>query len=412
MSKHDELIQKLCPDGVEYKPLREIATVTRGGNFQKKDYCEEGFPCIHYGQIYTQYGLFVDKTPSFIGEEVAKKQKMATTNDIIMAVTSENVDDVCKCVAWLGDGEVAVSGHTAIIHHTLDPKYLTYYFHTEMFAAQKRKLAHGTKVIEVTPDKLNDVKIPVPPLDVQREIVRILDNFTELTAKLTAELTAELTARKLQYEYYRDELLTFGDGVEWLPLGTVFNIRNGYTPSKANDEFWEGGTIPWFRMEDIRKSGRFLFDALQHITPAAVKRGGLFPANSLIVSTTATIGEHAMLKTAGITNQQITNCALKDEYLDKVNPQFAFYYFFKLGEWCKENINQGGGLAIIGTEKIKQFLFPIPCMEEQNRIANILDRFDTLCNDISAGLPAEIEARRKQYEYYRNKLLTFKEVGA
>ena len=201
MGRLDELIQELCPNGVEYKSLGEIATVTRGGNFQKKDYCDDGVPCIHYGQIYTQYGLFVYKTVSFIGEELAKKQKMAVTGDIIMAVTSENVDDVCKCVAWLGSGEIAVSGHTAIIHHTLDTKYLTYYFHTEMFATQKRKLAHGTKVIEVTPDRLNNVKIPVPPLEVQREIVRILDNFTELAA--------ELAARKKQYEYYRDKLLTF-----------------------------------------------------------------------------------------------------------------------------------------------------------------------------------------------------------
>lgn len=115
--------------------------------------------------------------------------------------------------AWqttLGDDEIAVSGHTAIIHHTLSPKYLCYYFHTAMFYAQKKKLAHGTKVIEVTPDKLADITIPVPPIEVQTEIVKILDNFTELSAELSAELTAELTARKKQYEYYRDLLLDFG----------------------------------------------------------------------------------------------------------------------------------------------------------------------------------------------------------
>ncbi|MCD7843218.1 MAG: restriction endonuclease subunit S [Clostridiales bacterium] len=201
MSKLDELIQELCPDGVEYKLLREFATVSRGGNFQKKDFKPDGVPCIHYGRIYTRYGLFADETFTLISDECAKRQKMAVKGDIIMAVTSENVEDVCKCLAWLGDSDVAVSGHSAIIHHNQNAKYLTYYFHTEMFFAQKRKLAHGTKVIEVTPDKLLDVKIPVPPLEVQREIVRILDNFTELTA--------ELTARQKQYEYYRDKLLTF-----------------------------------------------------------------------------------------------------------------------------------------------------------------------------------------------------------
>lgn len=209
MGRLEKLIAKLCSDGVEYKTLSEIATISRGGNFQKKDFCEIGVPCIHYGQIYTRYGLFADSTFTFISPETAKKQKMASQNDIIMAVTSENIEDVCKCVAWLGNEEVAISGHTAIIHHKQNTKYLTYYFHTEMFATQKRKLVHGTKVMEVTPDTLNTVSIPVPPLPVQAEIVRILDNFTELTAELTEQLTAELTARKKQYEFYRDKLLTF-----------------------------------------------------------------------------------------------------------------------------------------------------------------------------------------------------------
>ena len=103
MSKLDELLRELCPNGVEYKKLGEIATISRGGNFQKKDFLTEGVPCIHYGQIYTKYGLFADKTFTFISEECAKKQKMAQPNDIVMAVTSENIEDVCKCLAWLGD---------------------------------------------------------------------------------------------------------------------------------------------------------------------------------------------------------------------------------------------------------------------------------------------------------------------
>ena len=149
MSKLDELLRELCPNGVEYKKLGEIATISRGGNFQKKDFLTEGVPCIHYGQIYTKYGLFTDKTFTFISEECAKKQKMAQPNDIVMAVTSENIEDVCKCLAWLGDEPAAISGHSAIIHHNQNAKYLVYYFHSQMFFAQKRKLAHGTKVIEV-----------------------------------------------------------------------------------------------------------------------------------------------------------------------------------------------------------------------------------------------------------------------
>ncbi len=205
MNRLEELIKELCPNGVEYKKLGEIALISRGGNFQKKDFAVSGVPCIHYGQIYTKYGLYTDKVITYINEKVGKKSKYAETNDIIMAVTSENVDDVCKCVAWLGKENVAVSGHTAIIHHDQDAKYLSYYFHSVHFYKQKKKLAHGTKVIEVTPDRLNEVQIPVPPLEVQHEIVHILDNFTELTM----QLKEELVARKKQYEYYRDKLLTF-----------------------------------------------------------------------------------------------------------------------------------------------------------------------------------------------------------
>ena len=224
MSKLQNLIDELCPNGVEYRRLGEVAAISRGGSFQKKDFRDVGIPCIHYGQIYTQYGLFVDKTLKYISEELREKQKMAMPNDIIMAVTSENIEDVCKCVAWLGESEVAVSGHTAIIHHSQNAKYMTYYFHTEMFAAQKRRLAHGTKVIEVTPDKLADVVLPVPPLPVQQEIVRILDAFTELTVEITDKLTAELAARRKQYEYYRDKLLTFNNEEIMPPHGNFWKL--------------------------------------------------------------------------------------------------------------------------------------------------------------------------------------------
>lgn len=134
---------------------------------------------------------------------------MASTNDIIMAVTSENIEDVCKCVAWLGNEDIAVSGHTAIIHHDQNAKYLSYYFHTSMFFEQKKKYAHGTKVIEVTPNKLEDTIIPIPTLEDQAMIVNILDKFHSLATDISAGLPAEIEARKKQYEYYRDKLLSF-----------------------------------------------------------------------------------------------------------------------------------------------------------------------------------------------------------
>ena len=134
---------------------------------------------------------------------------MASTNDIIMAVTSENIEDVCKCVVWLGNEDIAVSGHTAIIHHDQNAKYLSYYFHTSMFFEQKKKYAHGTKVIEVTPNKLEDTIIPIPTLEDQAMIVNILDKFHSLATDISAGLPAEIEARKKQYEYYRDKLLSF-----------------------------------------------------------------------------------------------------------------------------------------------------------------------------------------------------------
>ena len=126
-----------------------------------------------------------------------------------MAVTSENVEDVCKCTAWLGEEKIAVSGHTAIIKHNQNAKYLSYYFHTTDFFNQKRKLAHGTKVIEVTPDKLNDIVIPLPTLEEQQRIVSILDRFDKLCNDISDGLPAEIEARQKQYEYYRDKLLNF-----------------------------------------------------------------------------------------------------------------------------------------------------------------------------------------------------------
>lgn len=136
MSKLYELIKRYCPNGVEYKRLGDISTISRGGSFQKKDFVENGIKCIHYGQIYTKYGLSADKTITCISEEAGRKAKYAEPNDIIMAVTSENVDDVCKCVAWIGKEKVAVSGHTAIIHHNQDAKYLAYYFNSIHFYKQ------------------------------------------------------------------------------------------------------------------------------------------------------------------------------------------------------------------------------------------------------------------------------------
>lgn len=413
MSRLSELINELCPDGVEYKRLGDIATISRGGSFQKRDYIESGVPCIHYGQIYTIYNLYLDKTVSFISEEKAVKQKKATSGDIIMAVTSENIEDVCKCVAWLGEGEIAVSGHTAIIHHELEPKYLSYYLNSNLFYKQKVKLAHGTKVIEVTPSALDAILLPVPPLEVQREIVRILDSFTLLTAELTAKLTAELTARQQQYKYYSKYLLCHAEGAVDTPIEELGKWQGGKTPSMANPDYWNNGSIPWISSKDMKVA--VLEDTQDHITNEAISNGGmkLLPAGVTAIVTRSGILKHtfpvAYVPVPCTINQDIKALIVKED----VDSRFAALAIQAFSDDIRvATKKQGGTVDSLEFGKILSFKIPVPPLDEQLRVVQALDRFDSICNDIASGIPAEIEARQKQYEYYRDKLLTFKEKEA
>ena len=407
MSKLDELLRELCPDGVEYKKLGEIATISRGGNFQKKDFLTEGVPCIHYGQIYTKYGLFTDKTFTFISEECAKKQKMAQPNDIVMAVTSENIEDVCKCLAWLGDEPVAVSGHSAIIHHNQNAKYLVYYFHSQMFFSQKRKLAHGTKVIEVTPDTLVNITLPVPPVEIQCEIVRILDNFTNLTA----ELTAELTARKTQYSHYRDKMLTFGDDdkFKWENLGDVCDILTGYPFDSS--QFQVSG-VRLMRGMNIKRGNLFFSEEInRYWNSADGLEKYLLKENDIVIAMDGSL----VGKSFGIVQAEYLPLLLVQRVArirsKQVNNRYIYHYIACRFPSYVEKKKTGGAIPHVSQKDIAFFRVPIPSADVQNRIVNVLDNFEKICSDLNIGLPAEIEARQKQYEYYRDKLLTFAENG-
>ncbi|GAA9749259.1 restriction endonuclease subunit S [Helicobacter pylori] len=194
-------------------------------------------------------------------------------------------------------------------------------------------------------------------------------------------------------------------GVEFKTLGEVFEIKNGYTPSKNNPEFWEKGTIPWFRMEDIRKNGRILKDSIQHITPKALKGKKLFPKNSIIISTTATIGEHALLIVDSLANQRFTFLSKKANCNLALDMKFFFYQCFLLGEWCKNNTNVSG-FASVDMTAFKKYKFPIPPLEIQQEIVKILDAF----TELNTELNTELKARKKQYEYYQNMLLDFEGI--
>ena len=322
----------------------------------------------------------------------------------------------------------------------LNNKYLYYFLLNKIQLIES--FYRGSGIKHPCMASVLDMEIPIPypnnpekSLEIQTEIVRILDTFTELTA--------ELSARKKQYHYYRDQLLSFDEGevdhlpmgqgggdrsmsklsymeklldgveVEWKTLEDVFNIKNGYTPSKSKPEYWSNGDIPWFRMDDIRQNGRILDIALQKVSKKAVKGGKLFPADSIIFSTSATIGEHALIKVPYLSNQQFTNLSLKSSYSDKFKIKFLFYYSYLLCEWCKNNTRMSS-FATVDMNGFKKLLIPIPypnnpekSLEIQTEIVRILDKFDTLTSSISEGLPLEIKLRQQQYEYYRNLLLSF-----
>ena len=194
---------------VTWMKMGEIGTFVRGNGLQKKDFTESGVPCIHYGQIYTYYGTFAFKTKSFVSEETAKKCKKAHTGDLVFATVSENVEDVCKCVAWLGNEEICISGDSLAFCHNQNPKYLAYYFQTVAFADYKRTKVTGAKVIRLHQSKLEQFVIPLPPLAEQERIVSVLDKFEALVNDLTEGLPAEIAAVQEQYEYYRNKLLSF-----------------------------------------------------------------------------------------------------------------------------------------------------------------------------------------------------------
>jgi len=170
---------------------------------------ESGVPCIHYGQIYTHYGTATDKTLSFVGEEIAKNKTLAQKGDLVIATTSENVEDVGKATVWLGENNIVVSNDACFFRHKQNPKYLAYIFQSKLFFDFKKRNCTGTKVIRINPNTILDFTIPIPSLQEQRRIVAILDRFEALTTDLQAGLPAEISARRKQYEYYRDKLLSF-----------------------------------------------------------------------------------------------------------------------------------------------------------------------------------------------------------
>ena len=192
MSSIDDLIAEECPGGVEFRALGEVGQFVRGTAFRRRTSSMKDFACIHYGADLHGLRHVDSNDESFVAPELAARLKQAATGDLVIVATSENVEDVCKAVAWLGDEEIAISDDCVIYRHDLDPMYVAYFFQTEAFRDQKRRFVTGTKVKRYHGAEPGRIKIPVPPLAVQREIVAILDRLERLKAELEAELEAEL----------------------------------------------------------------------------------------------------------------------------------------------------------------------------------------------------------------------------
>ena len=384
---------------VEWKTLGEVGTFVRGTSFQKKDFEEKGVGCIHYGEIYTRYSLFAEKTISYLNEEIANKARKAGYGDLIIATTSENDDDVCKSVAWLGSENIVVSNDACYYHHTLNPKYVAYFFRTDEFQRQKRTYITGTKVKRVNANDLAKITIPIPPLRVQSRIVEILDKFTQLEA----ELEAELEARNKQYDFYRNRLLDFAlrddlvGQVEWKTLGEVAEyVRERIAVDQLCAQTYVGvdNLLP---NRAGKQDSNYLPTEGNAIAyqPNDILIGNIRPYLKKIWKADNEGGASADVLVIRSTTQ-----LLVPGYLYHLLADNRFFSY-------DMQHAKGAKMPRGNKEKILDYVLPLPPLSEQRRIVDFLDRFDTLTNSISEGLPREIALRRKQYEYYRDALLRF-----
>ena len=370
---------------VEWKPLGEVGEFIRGNGMQKKDFVEVGFPAIHYGQIYTRYGLAANAAFTYVEEGLAKRLKIAKNNDLLLATTSENDEDVVKPLAWLG-GNVAISGDMMLFRHKQNVKYLAHYFQSNEFQEQKRKYITGAKVRRVSSGDLSKITVPIPcpdnpkkSLEIQAEIVRILDAFTELTA--------ELTARKKQYNHYRDQLLSFEDGeVEWKTLGEVAKIGTG--SHDTQDAVDDGAYIFYARGRETLKLGNFDFDEVAIITAGdGAGVGKVFHYAQ---------GKYALHQRA-----------YRIVPTEVMEPRFVYHCMASHFYAYIQKTSVSSSVTSLRRPMFLDFPIPVPPITEQARIVAILDKFDALTNSLTEGLPREIELRQKQYAHYRDLLLSF-----
>ena len=389
MSFLDKLLESV---EIEWVALGSVADLVRGNGLQKKDFTETGVPAIHYGQIYTYYGLSTIETKSFVSPELAKTLKKVDTGDVVITNTSENLIDVGKALVYLGKRQAVTGGHATIIkpHHGFLGKYFAYFTQTDEFQKQKRMFAKGTKVIDVSATDMAKISIPIPcpknqkkSLEIQQKIVAILDTFIELTT----ELTTELTARKKQYDYYREQLLNLKvSEVEWKTLEEVATIGTGRRDTK--DAVPDGKFKFYARGVKPLKLNSYDFNEIAIITAGdGVGVGKVFHW---------AVGKYAL-------HQRAYRIVPSTD----INARFVYFYMLANFDAYIKKTSVYSSVTSLRKPMFQKFPIPVPAKQEQERIVSILEKFNTLTTSISEGLPKEIKLRKKQYEYYRNMLLTF-----
>ena len=396
MSKLNELIAQLCPNGVEYKTIDELCDVYTGGEAPAD--CIKGAPKddIHKYPVYSNgikdnaiYGYSATYT---IDKRAVTFSSIGTIGH--PAIREANFTPIIRLKVIIPKDESVVN--IGFLRHTLD---------VVDFVENKSSVAN------INAKMIKNIKIPVPPLPVQEEIVRILDNFTDLTAELLTNLSQELSARKQQYEYYRDTLLTFGDDVPMVKLGDIAtDIYRG--AGIKRDQVTADG-IPCVRYGEIYTSYDISFtECISHTTEDVVTSPKYFEHGDIIFTITGESVEEIAKSIAYLGHEKCMAGGDTVVMKHSQEPRYISYVLStKAAQAQKSKGKVKSKVVHSSVPALKEIVIPLPDFETQKRIADLLDNFHKLSNDISVGLPAEIEARQKQYEYYRDKLLSFKAVG-
>ena len=385
--------------------LKDIATqLYRGNGIKREQVKENGIPCVRYGEIYTDYGIYFDKCKSHTDETLIENKKYIEYGDILFAITGESVEDIGKSTAYVGQERCLVGGDILVMKHNQNPKYLSYVLSTNNAKKQKSKGKIKSKVVHTNANSIGEIEIPLPSREVQDKLVDVLDNFETICNDLNIGLPAEIEARKKQYEFYRDLLLTFaetGDIIAQTDRQAIIRLIQ-YVFGHATLKLEEVAIIKNGKDYKHLSAGNYPVYGSGGIM--SYVDGYACDCESVLIPRKGSLQNLYYVNKPFWTVDTIFYTIIDKTY---VEPKYLFYL---LQSKKLENLNKAGGVPSLTQSVLNKVELSLPCLTRQKEIIAILDRFDTLCNDLTSGLPAEIEARQKQYEYYRDKLLTFKEV--